>query len=57
MIWLHIISFVVNSLFYIFNILLFYSTYLLYLGRVIDANLIRNGIFASLLIQLFVRVV
>ncbi len=46
------ISFVVNSLFYIFNILLFYSTYLLYLGRVIDANLIRNGIFASLLIQL-----
>jgi len=44
-------SFIVNTLFYIFNILLFYSTYLLYLKKEIDANLIRNAIFVSLVVQ------
>jgi len=53
-IWLIItykISFFVNSLFYMFNILLFYSTYLLYVKGLIDANLIRNSILFSLIIQ------
>jgi len=44
-------SFAVNTLFYLFNILLLYSTYLLYIQKIIDANLIRNAIFVSLLIQ------
>jgi len=55
-IWLIVtykMSFAVNSLFYVFNILLFYSTYLLYIKGDIDANLIRNSILASLLIQFF----
>jgi len=44
-------SFIVNTLFYIFNILLLYSTYLLYLKKEIDAELIRNAILVSLIVQ------
>ncbi len=45
------ISFVVYTLFYIFNILLFYSTYLLYKEHFITSDNIRNAIFFSLVLQ------
>jgi len=45
------ISFVVYTLFYIFNILLFYSTYLLYKEHFITSENIRNAIFFSLILQ------
>jgi len=45
------ISFVVYTLFYIFNILLFYSTYLLYKEHFITSENIRNAIFWSLVLQ------
>ena len=45
------ISFVIYTLFYIFNILLFYSTYLLYKEQFITSENIRNGIFFSLVLQ------
>jgi len=45
------ISFVIYTLFYIFNILLFYSTYLLYKENYITSENIRNAIFYSLIVQ------
>jgi O-antigen ligase len=44
-------SFIVYTLFYLFNVLLFYSTYLLYQERFITNENIRNAIFWSLLLQ------
>jgi len=44
-------SFIVYTLFYVFNILLFYSTYLLYQEKFITSENIRNAIFWSLLLQ------
>jgi len=38
-------SFIVYTLFYLFNVLLFYSTYLLYQERFITNENIRNAIF------------
>ncbi|MCK4441640.1 MAG: O-antigen ligase family protein [Sulfurovaceae bacterium] len=45
------VSFVVYTLFYIFNILLFYSTYLLYKEHFMTSENIRNSIFWSLILQ------
>jgi len=44
-------SFIINSLFYIFNILLVYSTYLLYEEGFISNKSLRNAVFFTLLLQ------
>jgi len=44
-------SFITNTLFYIFNVLLFYSTYLLYSEKFISGKNIRTAIFFTLLLQ------
>ncbi len=45
------ISFSIYTLFYVFNILLFYTTYLLYKEHFITSDNIRNAIFFSLTLQ------
>ncbi len=54
LIWLILtedISFFIYTLFYLFNVLLFYSTYLLYENSLISSKIIRVSILFTLLIQ------
>ncbi len=44
-------SFITYTLFYLFNILLFYTTYMLYSENLIDVKTIRLSIFFTLLLQ------
>ncbi len=44
-------SFFIYTLFYLFNVLLFYSTYLLYENSLISDRVIRRAIFFTLLLQ------
>ena len=50
------VSFFINTLFYVFNILVFYSTYMLNNLNFIDTKKLRYAIFSSMMLQLILLI-